>query len=106
MEIMEVSMPEFRVFSADDLLPDSVPADTYSEENWEEAVEHAAAIKGYVLLRTSKRDCVAWVSPRLDVYRLMAAMVRSFDPALKDHLRERVEDIKELVRAHRMSETV
>ena len=64
-------MPKYLVFNSDDLLPTSAPARDCGAD-WEEAWEHAAAVKGYVVLRTSVRDRVTWVSPKLDVYRMMA----------------------------------
>ncbi len=97
-------MPDYLVFNCDDLLTTSTPVGIYGTHEWDDALQYADEIKGYVVLRTPMRDCVIWASPRLDVYRLMAAMVRSFDPASKDHLRERVDVIKGLIRTHRMSE--
>jgi hypothetical protein len=97
-------MAEYRVFTCEDLLPASVPEAAYGEDDWAEAVEHAARIKGYVVLRTAIRDYVAWVAPKLDVYRMSAAMVRAWQPHLKDTLGFRCAEIRAHLHAHRMSE--
>jgi hypothetical protein len=90
---------EFLVFDCEDLLPSSTPVGTCAD--FDGAVEIAARRKGYVV---DEYGAVAWASPRLDVYRLMAAMVRAFTPELAWYLRHRCDDIKNHVRAHRMSE--
>lgn len=95
-------MPEYHIFDSDQLLPTSIPA--CACDDWENAVETAAQRKGYVVGRIGDADTVVWASPRLDVYRMMSAMVRSFQPHLKDHLQTRCDDIKAQVRVHRMSE--
>lgn len=98
-------MPKYLVLDSDNLLPRSIPVCEYSEADREEAIEHAANRKGYVVKEHyDGGQQVIWVSPKFDAALMLETIVRRWSDNTATDLAQRRDDIMRHVRDHRMSE--